>query len=105
MCRIGISTGYCQVGNFGSEVRMDYTIIGSGVNIASRLQAAAPPGDIIISHETYVLVRDEIGCEERPPIQVKGVQQPVSSFRVVDFLGRSGTQAHGVVDLKVNFWS
>lgn len=83
-CRIGISTGYCMVGNFGSEERMDYTIIGAGVNLASRLEAAAPPGGILISHETHVLVRDEICCEEQPLLHVKGLTQPVANYEVVD---------------------
>ena len=64
-CRVEIHTGYCTVGNFGSEDRMDYTIIGGGVNLASRLEAAATQGEILISYETYANIRHQIHCEER----------------------------------------
>ena len=83
-CRIGINTGFCTVGNFGSENRMDYTIIGAGVNLASRLEAAATPGEILISYETYANVRDQIRCEERGRISVKGIAHPVAAYQVID---------------------
>ena len=74
--RMGINTGYCTVGNFGSEDRMDYTIIGGEVNLASRLQAHADLGGILLAHETYALVKDEIEAEELPPLTIKGFSQP-----------------------------
>jgi class 3 adenylate cyclase/phosphoglycerate-specific signal transduction histidine kinase len=91
-CRIGINTGYCTVGNFGSEVRMDYTIIGGGVNLASRLEAAATPGEILISFETYANVRDRIHCEERGHISVKGIAHPVATYQVVDAYENLGAE-------------
>ncbi len=82
-CRIGINTGFCTVGNFGSEDRMDYTIIGSGVNLASRLENSAKPGKILVSYETYALVKDEIFCEKLGEIAVKGISHPVETYQVV----------------------
>ncbi len=82
-CRIGIHTGYCTVGNFGSDDRMDYTMVGGTVNLASRLEHEARPGGVLISFETYAQVKDDVRCEERGHVQVKGIAQPVATYAVV----------------------
>jgi len=82
-CRIGIHTSYCTVRNFGSEDRMDYTIVGGAVNLASRLQHEAPPGGVVISYETFAHVKDEMHCEPRGEIRVKGLAYPVATYSVL----------------------
>jgi len=92
--RMGINTGFCTVGNFGTENRLDYTLLGTEVNLASRLESAAEPGEILISHESYSLVKDLIMCRDKGEIQVKGYQQPVRVYSVEDMrknLGKDQT--------------
>jgi adenylate cyclase len=78
--RIGINTGYCNVGNFGSPDRMDYTIIGGEVNLTARLQTAADADGILLAFETYALVRDTVEAQERAPIEAKGIRREVRPF-------------------------
>ena len=67
--RIGVNTGFCTVGNFGSEDRMDYAfIIGNEVNLAARLQSHAELGGILITHETCSLIKDIILTEEKEAV-------------------------------------
>jgi class 3 adenylate cyclase len=92
--RIGINTGYCTVGNFGSQDRMDYTIIGNAVNLTARLQSHSEIDGILLGHETYSLVKDEVAAEEQAPIKVKGFAEPIRCYKVLglyDHLAEEGT--------------
>ena len=82
--RIGINTGFCNVGNFGSDQRMDYTVIGAEVNLAARLEQMGEPDGIMLSYETYALVRDEFDVEEQPPIKAKGIAGEIRCFALKD---------------------
>ena len=98
--RIGINTGYCNVGNFGSEDRLDYTIIGGEVNLASRLESNASVGQILVSHETYSLIKNSITCEEREEINVKGLAHKVRTYQVID---KKEKNEKGVTKLSDNY--
>jgi class 3 adenylate cyclase len=80
--RIGINTGQVSVGNFGSEGRMDYTAIGRQVNLAARLESNCTPDKILISHSTQALINQQIYCQPRAEIKIKGVREPVEVYQV-----------------------
>ena len=80
--RMGINSGYCNVGNFGSADRMDYTIIGAEANLAARLQSVAEAGRIVLSYETYALVRHLITARALAPITMKGISREVVPYAV-----------------------
>ncbi|MBV6492846.1 MAG: hypothetical protein LDLANPLL_00851 [Turneriella sp.] len=97
--RVGINTGYCTIGNFGSSERMDYTIIGGQVNAAARLEHLSENGGILISGSTYLLVEDIVDAELRGQIQVKGIQRPIEVYQV---MGRKNKEEAATVLIKEN---
>jgi len=88
--RMGINTGYCNVGNFGSADRMDYTIIGAEANLAARLQSIAEPGQIVISYEAHALVRGMITAHTLPAISMKGISRQVVPYAVDGIVDAEG---------------
>ena len=80
--RMGINSGYCNVGNFGSDQRLTYTIIGGEVNVAQRLEASADANGILMSYETYAHAQDMVDVEERPAIKMKGISREIKIFSV-----------------------
>ncbi|GAB4201438.1 MAG: hypothetical protein Fur006_53890 [Coleofasciculaceae cyanobacterium] len=82
---IGISSGEVVAGNIGSRKRMDYTVIGDGVNLSARLESATKEYgcDIILSEYTYNMCRDRIWVRELDRIRVKGKNQAVSIYELI----------------------
>ena len=80
--RIGINTGYCNAGNFGSDQRLTYTIIGGEVNVAARLESAAQANGILMSYETYAHVQDMVEVEQKEAIKMKGINREIKIYAV-----------------------
>ena len=102
--RYGISSGFANVGDFGSSVMSDYTAIGSSVNLASRLQSIAPENEIIISDTTYNLVKNQINCEEYEEITPKGFVRPVKTYKVINFKNKKIVKQKNHIQKKEITW-
>ncbi len=87
--RMGINTGYCNVGNFGSADRMDYTIIGAEANLAARLQTASEPGKIVLSYETYALVSDMVRARPLEAMAMKGISRKILPYMIDEVDGET----------------
>ena len=94
--RTGISTGYCTVGNFGSVQRVDYTVLGSPVNLAARLEAACGPQEILVSPETKSLVEKAFEFEEKKPIKLKGFSESIKPYQLIINDQKEKTVAHSL---------
>ena len=82
--RMGINSGVCKVGNFGTENRLDYTLLGRAVNLASRLESSAESNEILISKDTYDLVKSAVHCVDKGQIPIKGFATAVDVYSVID---------------------
>ena len=80
--RVGIHTGMCTISNFGSEDRIDYTILGREVNLASRLESNGEPGRVLTSENTMQVVGERISCSSQKNIEMKGIDRNSETYLV-----------------------
>lgn len=87
--RVGIHTGQALVSLLSERRGQDFVVVGDTVNLASRLQSAAPPNNVLISHDTFRLVRGDFDIQALEPVQVKGKREPVRVYLVLAAKPRS----------------
>lgn len=88
--RVGVNTGHCTVGVFGSDVLRAYKAVGFAVNVAARLQSEAEPGTVLVGFRTYALVKDRVRAEQREPLVLKGASRPVEAWEILGLVDASG---------------
>ena len=92
--RMGISNGFCTVGNFGSDLRLDYTILGSPVNLAARLQSMAEYDQMLVDENTKNLIESEVKTAFVKEYTPKGFARPIGVFRVDGFKSQDYMKNH-----------
>jgi adenylate cyclase len=88
--RVGVNTGHCTVGVFGSDVLRAYKAVGFAVNVAARLQTEAEPGTVLVGFRTYALVKDRVRAQQRDPLTLKGAARPVEAWEILGLVGEPG---------------
>jgi adenylate cyclase len=86
---IGIATGTALATNMGSTNCNDYTMVGDSINIASRLQGQAAPGEVLVTADAYKAISATFPGAMRAEYLLKGISQPVAAHRLVRDLGHS----------------
>jgi len=87
--RVGVNTGHCTVGVFGSDLLRAYKALGFAVNMAARLQSEAEPGSVLAGFRTYALVKDRVRAEPRGELTLKGAARPVEAWEILGWDGDS----------------
>jgi class 3 adenylate cyclase len=87
--RVGVNTGHCTVGVFGSDLLRAYKAVGFAVNVAARLQSEAEPGTVLAGFRTHALVKDRVRAQQREPLRLKGAARPVEAWEIIDLIGET----------------